>query len=92
MTKTYTIIRFSFNRPRAVTKTGLTLEEAQEHCSDPDTQSKTCSAEIAEANPGEWFDGGDYPTHLGCGGEIWGGKCHKCEQAVPGIRRRVRHD
>lgn len=37
---TYSIIRFyspTDGRPKETIKTGLTLEEAQEHCSDPAT-------------------------------------------------------
>lgn len=42
---TYKILRFRFERPTEVIKTGLTLDEAQEHCEDP-------------ASRGEgWFDG-----------------------------------
>jgi hypothetical protein len=37
----------------------LTLDEAQAHCKDPETSSKTCSSETAAANPGRWFDGYD---------------------------------
>ena len=40
--------------------TGLTLEEAQEHCRDTETSSSTCTHKaniaITEAN-GAWFDG-----------------------------------
>ncbi len=25
---------------------------------------------------------GGHPTHEGCGGEVWDGKCHRCEQVV----------
>ena len=44
----YKIIRFFSSKKEKpkVIKTGLTLKQAQEHCSDP----KTC-------NPGKWFDG-----------------------------------
>ena len=45
-----------FNR---VIKSGLTLEEAQAHCSDPETSSNTCTRadrrRITEAR-GPWFD------------------------------------
>jgi len=41
----YKIIRFTFNKPNKIIKQGLTLEEAQEHCSDPSTKGK------------DWFDG-----------------------------------
>lgn len=48
--KTYKIVRFyaddSHPDHRKVIKTGLTLEEAQEHCNDEDTHE-----------PGIWFDG-----------------------------------
>jgi hypothetical protein len=44
---TYKIVRFfSDDRPRQTRKTGLSLEEAQAHCNDPDTRKD-----------GEWFDG-----------------------------------
>lgn len=43
-----------------VVKRGLTLEEAQEHCSDPETSSSTCelpeNVERTETY-GPWFDG-----------------------------------
>jgi len=43
--KTYKIIRFKFKQDSEIIKTGLTLEQAQEHCQD-------------EATHGEnWFDG-----------------------------------
>jgi hypothetical protein len=47
--QTYKIVRFyapHLHRESKVIKTGLTLEEAQEHCNDPDTKKE-----------GEWFDG-----------------------------------
>lgn len=47
--KTYQIIRFyapGIDRESHVVETGLTLEEAQEHCNNPDTRKE-----------GEWFDG-----------------------------------
>ncbi len=47
---TYKIVRFYAphlgNQKRQVIKTGLTLDEAQEHCNDPKTKKE-----------GEWFDG-----------------------------------
>jgi hypothetical protein len=43
---TYKIVRFyQDERPRKVVKTGLTLEEAQEHCNDESTHGEG------------WFDG-----------------------------------
>lgn len=47
------------NRDRVV-KTGLTLEEAQEHCSDPETSSSTCTGREGMKRTekcGMWFDG-----------------------------------
>ncbi len=42
---TYSIVRFTFNAPSEVIATGLTLEEAQEHCEDESTHGDG------------WFDG-----------------------------------
>ena len=60
--KTYRIVRFTMNKRHKIIRTGLTLEEAQEHCNDAETSSKTCSeatlryvGENPELNP--WFDG-----------------------------------
>ena len=44
---TYKIIRFTFDGSPETIKTGLTLEEAQEHCSREDTHGEG------------WFDGYD---------------------------------
>lgn len=57
---TYQIVRFYQDHPREVIETGLTLEEAQEHCNDPETSSKTCAGTEAmqrTAELGVWFDG-----------------------------------
>jgi len=55
---TYSIVRFHSHRANEEgRRTGLTLEEAQEHCKDSETCSKTCSDETSKANPGQWFDG-----------------------------------
>ena len=41
----YTIYRrFAKSFVSQEIKTGLTLEEAQEHCSDPETSSPTCTS------------------------------------------------
>ncbi len=57
----YSIVRFFYKtNSKRVIKRGLTLEQAQEHCSHPETSSKTCqSAEkIRYTNKvGAWFDG-----------------------------------
>jgi len=42
---TYKIIRFRFEGSNTTIKTGLTLEEAKEHCNDPETSGEG------------WFDG-----------------------------------
>jgi hypothetical protein len=59
---TYKIVRFYQRLPgqRDTIKTGLTLEEAQRHCNDPETSSKTATTRIAKnrtAINGPWFDG-----------------------------------
>jgi len=41
----YKIVRFHFNKENEVIATGLTLEEAQEHCNRDDTHGEG------------WFDG-----------------------------------
>ena len=58
---TYRIIRMYFknHRPRTI-KTGLTLEQAQEHCSNPETSSSTCTKPEGKRRTrrvGPWFDG-----------------------------------
>jgi|TARA_Y100000310_G_scaffold15713_1_gene15793 hypothetical protein len=56
----YKIVRNYKNRPNQTIKTGLTLEEAQAHCSDPETSSKTGTSLASmrvTARMGPWFDG-----------------------------------
>jgi hypothetical protein len=59
----YKIVRFYFSRPgvrRRVVKRGLTLEQAQAHCSDPQTSSSTATTAAARARTrkyGPWFEG-----------------------------------
>ena len=57
----YKIVRFYkdsyYKKP---IKKGLTLEEAQAHCSDPETSSSTCKSSKSLAvtrRNGHWFDG-----------------------------------
>ena len=50
----YYIIRMYFDKPSRIMKRGLTLEEAQEHCHDPETSGSTCS-DLSKR--GKWFDG-----------------------------------
>ena len=57
---TYRIVRLHRDNPERVELLqGLTLEEAQAHCSDPETSSSTCKGEKGEdytAQHGPWFD------------------------------------
>lgn len=59
--ETYKVIRFFRDSSRRVTvKTGLTLEEAQAHCGDPETSSSTCTSANGKRRTrrsGPWFDG-----------------------------------
>lgn len=58
---TYKVIRmFRDSSKRMVIKTGLTLEEAQAHCRDPETSSSTATGFVEQTltkNFGPWFDG-----------------------------------
>jgi hypothetical protein len=61
--ESYKIVRMFFNNGepshRTIT-TGLSLEEAQEHCNDPETSSSTCTSSKMKAYTklhGPWFDG-----------------------------------
>jgi hypothetical protein len=58
---TYKVIRFFRDSDkRRVVRTGLTLEEAQAHCGDPETSSSTCSSAegvLRTRLSGPWFDG-----------------------------------
>ena len=59
---TYKIVRMYMNHPSKVMERGLTLEEAQEHCQDPETSSSKCTLpeNIAHTEKmGPWFDGYD---------------------------------
>lgn len=57
----YKVVRY-FQRgrgPRTIS-TGLTLEEAQRHCKDPESSSSTCYSSAKRAytkKNGPWFDG-----------------------------------
>jgi len=50
----YNIIRFKFDGYPRIVKRNLTLEEAQEHCRNPETSGETCS-DLSKR--GLWFDG-----------------------------------
>jgi hypothetical protein len=57
----YKILRFHFDGTRPeVVKTGLTREEAEAHCEDPNTSSRTATSPEAVARTearGPWFEG-----------------------------------
>lgn len=59
---TYKIVRYYRNpdhKSRVVSR-GLTLEEAQAHCNDPENSYRTCTTPAARrrtAIKGPWFDG-----------------------------------
>lgn len=58
---TYKIIRFFRDSARRdVIAKGLTLEQAQAHCMDPETSSSTCTSSLGQWRTerfGPWFDG-----------------------------------
>jgi hypothetical protein len=60
MADKYKIVRFRFKGSKRTICTGLTLQEAQEHCQDPESNSRTCTGAIAKRRTrkiGAWFDG-----------------------------------
>jgi hypothetical protein len=63
MADTYKIVRFYRDNDdlnKSVVARGLTLEQAQDHCNDPETSSTTCTSAKGMARTaahGAWFDG-----------------------------------
>jgi len=61
MNATYRIVRYyQSGRESLVIKSGLSLGEAQEHCNDPETSSRTgVTDEVCNHTYeyGQWFDG-----------------------------------
>lgn len=61
MADTYKIVRqFYRDRKSRTIKSGLTLEQAQAHCQDPETSSKSATGAKARKRTerfGPWFDG-----------------------------------
>ena len=56
----YKIVRMYFEGGRRTITKGLTLEEAQAHCQDPETSSSTCTNSTGKwrtKHMGDWFDG-----------------------------------
>jgi hypothetical protein len=63
--KTYKIIRMYMRGGRRIIKRGLTFEEAQAHCHDPETSASTCTKPAGKrrtAMHGLWFDGYESET------------------------------
>jgi hypothetical protein len=58
--KTYNIVRNYWGGTKCWTiETGLTLEQAQEHCQNPETSSSTCTLALGKRRTrlhGPWFD------------------------------------
>lgn len=57
---TYRIVRGYMSGSKRTIETGLTLEEAREHCRDPETSSRTCTTPAGQRRTesrGPWFDG-----------------------------------
>jgi hypothetical protein len=55
----YQIIRFYESGKREVIARGVTLVDAQRHCNDPETSSRTATSEAAKTlteRYGRWFD------------------------------------
>jgi hypothetical protein len=60
MPETYKIVRHYFKGRKVTLQSGMTLQEAQEHCNDPDTSSRTCTDAAGlkrTRDEGPWFDG-----------------------------------
>lgn len=56
----YNIVRFYQKGTKRVIATNLTLKEAKQHCTDPETSSRTATSSYAKnitAKHGAWFDG-----------------------------------
>jgi hypothetical protein len=57
----YKVVRVYFNQPgsKRTILEGVTLEQAQKHCSNPETSSSTCKGSAGKARAkrlGPWFD------------------------------------
>jgi hypothetical protein len=58
--ETYKIVRMFMRGSRRTIKRELLLQEAQQHCKDPETSSRTCklSRNVKRTKMhGPWFDG-----------------------------------
>ena len=59
MTEKYKILRHYYKGGHRILKRGLSLEEAQVHCSDPESKSKTATSPQAKKvtkRSGPWYD------------------------------------
>ena len=57
---TYKIVRFYFGKSSRTIETGLTLDQVQAHCNDPETSSETATGSKGRRltrTHGQWFDG-----------------------------------
>jgi hypothetical protein len=57
--ETYRIIRIFKDGGQRTIKRGLALDQAQAHCNDPETSSRTATSSTARRRTkrrGEWFD------------------------------------
>jgi hypothetical protein len=55
----YKIVRKFLNGRSRTIERGLSLEQAQAHCSNPETSSRTATGKVAKARTrkhGDWFD------------------------------------
>ena len=60
MSGKYRIVRNFQNGTKRTVERGLSLDEAQRHCRDAQTSSKTCTDQAGKARTkrlGPWFDG-----------------------------------
>ena len=58
--KSYAIVRHFASGDKQLITRGLTLSQAQCHCNNPETSSRTAESQAAKyltATKGEWFDG-----------------------------------
>lgn len=58
----YKIVRLYFRGGKRIIAKGLTLEQAQEHCENPETSSSTCQKTVNKNRTkrlGLWFDSYD---------------------------------
>lgn len=56
----YKIVRFYEKRSKRTIERGLTLDQAQAHCRNPETSARTCTSAKGKARTrryGFWFDG-----------------------------------